>query len=188
MADGGWIKMWRSVLDWEHYDNINMRLLWFHILLKAEYDGENIGTLQTSLSELSTACQMSKPQVRRCLTVLAESGQIEHWRSGNALMVKINNWKQYQGKKHTFEHTCEHTYEHTSNKAQTVGVKPKTEGAKEEKKHTCEHTFEHTCEHTDIPFKYKEGEKLEDEIHFLARNSAEVLERDALLYPDGWIE
>lgn len=133
MADGGWIKMWRSVLDWEHYDNINMRLLWFHILLKAEYDGENIGTLQTSLSELSTACQMTKPQVRRCLTVLAESGQISHRRCGNTLMVKINNWQQYQGKKHTYEHTCEHTYEHTSNKAQTVGIKPKTEGAKEEK-------------------------------------------------------
>ena len=34
----GWIKLHRQILDWEWYDDINVKVLFLHLLLTANYE------------------------------------------------------------------------------------------------------------------------------------------------------
>ena len=38
MEQGGFIKLYRSMLQWEWYDDVNVKVLFLHLLLKANYE------------------------------------------------------------------------------------------------------------------------------------------------------
>ena len=185
MADGGWIKMWRSILDWEYFDIQHRRDIWIYLLLKADY---KTGTVKVTYNELIKIANCTINQARADMSALQKSKQIACSRNGNFLSVKILNWEAYQSKAQTYPQTFSQTKSQTLKKAQTIETNRVARSSEEAKPQTFSQTYPQTYPQTDITLYNKEDKEGEEEIHFLARNSAEVLERDALLYPDGWIE
>lgn len=68
----GWIKIHRRILSWEWYNDNNVKVLFLHLLLKAnhedkEWNGITIkrGQLLTSVSRLAKETHLSVRQTRR---------------------------------------------------------------------------------------------------------------------------
>ena len=79
----GYIKIFRSIIDWEWYSDITTTRLYMHLLLKANYKqkiwkGEtiDIGELITSLHNLSVETNLSKQQLRTSFEKLKKTGEI----------------------------------------------------------------------------------------------------------------
>lgn len=99
----GWIKLHRSLADWEWADEPAMMALWVHLILSAnfedrEWHGMTIkaGQFITSYALLSQRSGLSIKQVRTCMARLVESNQISIERAGKRQLVTISNYKQFQ--------------------------------------------------------------------------------------------
>lgn len=100
----GWIKLYRSLLDWEWYDDIPTCRLFLHILIKANYQpckwhGQtlNEGELITSIGSLSEETGLTIKQVRTALDKLESTGEIVKKRAGKGQCLKVQNYGIYQG-------------------------------------------------------------------------------------------
>lgn len=101
--NNGWIKLYRSILDWEWYDDMNTRMLFIHCLLKAncrdtKYHGEVIkrGTFLTSVEILSLETGLTKSQIRTSLNKLKMTNDIANDSSGKGSIISITNYDEYQ--------------------------------------------------------------------------------------------
>jgi len=79
----GWIKLHRTMLEWEWYDDINVCRLFTHLLLKVNHADQNWkgfevrrGQTITSLESLSVETRLSISQIRTCLKKLKSTGEI----------------------------------------------------------------------------------------------------------------
>ena len=79
----GWIKIHRSLLDWEWYSDTNCVRLCLHFLLKANYQSKkwkgliiDRGQLVTSRGQLSEETGLSEMQIRTALDKLDNCGFI----------------------------------------------------------------------------------------------------------------
>lgn len=192
MANNGWFKMYRAFQDWEYYKNNNVKVLWLHILLNTEYNGAEKGTYRTKIDDLSTALNMTREQIKHSLTLLEKSNQIKRSRSGNSILITVLNWSKYQGSGandgfNNLSTSFSTKKSTTSKQGQAVDSKGIETNNNTETSTSLSTTSSTTCQHRTLHY-IKEVKKEEEEIHFLARNSKEVLDRDAILYPDGWIE
>ncbi len=102
--NGGYIALHRKILDWEWYDDINVRVLFFHILLKANFEnkewrGKNIkrGQFITSISHLAKETGLTVMQVRTSLDKLKTTHEITHEGTRNFSVITVNNYDTYQG-------------------------------------------------------------------------------------------
>lgn len=96
------IKIFRSLIDWEWYDDINTCRLFIHLLLKVNYidtkwrwieikKGERL----TSYWNLSSEIGISVMQVRTCLRKLKSTGEITIKTTNNYTLIKLNNYEKY---------------------------------------------------------------------------------------------
>ena len=99
----GWIKLHRSMLDWEWYDDVNVCRLFTHCLLRANHKtkswrGKTIerGQFWTSLDTLSAETKLSKKQIRVALTKLQSTGEVANKGHATGRMVTIVNYDSYQ--------------------------------------------------------------------------------------------
>ena len=99
----GFIKLYRSVLDWEWYNDINTFRLFLYCLLKANYittkwRGIDIdrGTFITSYQKLANATGLTVQQVRTSFYKLEVTGEITHKSHNKYSVVVINNYEHYQ--------------------------------------------------------------------------------------------
>lgn len=99
----GFIKIHRSIMEWEWYDDTKTFVLFLHILLKANYKekkwrGKTIkrGQLWTSLDSLSEETQLSKQQIRTILNKLKSTGEITDQSTHEGRMVTVLNYDKYQ--------------------------------------------------------------------------------------------
>ena len=81
--EGSWIKLYRSLLDWEWYDDINTCRLFIHLLLTANYEDKKWhgmvikrGQRFCSLSTLAEETGLSIKSIRVALTHLALTGEV----------------------------------------------------------------------------------------------------------------
>ena len=99
----GWIKLHRSLLDWEWWHDINTYRVWSWCLLRANYDNQKfMGVDVPAGSFVSSWPNMAKETgltVQNCRTA------IKHLKSTDELTVKryhdfsvftVVKWKQYQ--------------------------------------------------------------------------------------------
>lgn len=103
MNQSGFILLHRSILNWEWYGDINVRLLFIHLLLKANHaernwKGEivNRGQHITSLSTLSAETGLSIKVVRTSLKKLEKSGELGTQTGKQWTRITINNYDSYQ--------------------------------------------------------------------------------------------
>lgn len=97
-----YIKIFRSLLDWEWYDDINTCRLFIHLLLKVNYidtkrkwmlikKGERV----TSRDNLSRETWLSVMQIRTSLKKLKSTGEITINTTSNYTLIKLNNYDKY---------------------------------------------------------------------------------------------
>lgn len=98
------IKLYKKMLDWEWYDDVNTCRVFLHCLLKANWKvarwhGIEIqpGQFITSLSTLSEETQLSVRQVRVALDHLIMTGEVTSKGHSKFRVITVNNWSCYQG-------------------------------------------------------------------------------------------
>lgn len=100
----GWIKLHRSILTWEWYSNINVRMLFIHLLLKANHAPNRwrgieiqAGQLVTSLSRLEQETGLSQKTIRNALRKLEKMGELVTQKGRAYTIITICNYESYQG-------------------------------------------------------------------------------------------
>jgi hypothetical protein len=98
-----WIKINRNFMEWKWYDDLNTKILFLHLLLKAntkdnDWNGKKInrGQLVTSLSILSEETGLSVKQVRLSLNKLESTGETTSKRASNFRIITICNYDSYE--------------------------------------------------------------------------------------------
>ena len=104
MKKSGYIKLFRTIEDWEWVDNPTMFYFGCRILLMAnwedkEWHGQVIerGSFITTLSRLSDALHLSVQQVRTCLANMQSNKQITCTSTNKATKITICKYDDYQG-------------------------------------------------------------------------------------------
>lgn len=100
----GYIKLHRSILSWEWYNDINTRGLFIHLLLSARWEdtrcmGQVIkrGQLCTTVRELSELNGLSTRQTRTALEHLQSTGEIKIQSTPSFSIITVVNYEVYQG-------------------------------------------------------------------------------------------
>ena len=101
--DRGWIKIYRSLLDWEWFDDAETVKLFIYILLSANYEDKKWrgmvverGQYVTSLGSLSEILRLSVKRVRIRLERLTKSGAITTSGANRFTIITICNYDTYQ--------------------------------------------------------------------------------------------
>jgi len=99
----GWIKLHRGLIEWEWYDHLPTKVLFIHLLLKANhkdnsYRGKIVkkGHLLTSRELLSKETGLSERQVRTALNHLKSTKEIAIKSSRQGTEIKIVKYSDYQ--------------------------------------------------------------------------------------------
>lgn len=101
--DGGFIKIYRSMLEWEWHDDPNTVATWLYCLMRANWEvekwhGEIIraGQFVTSLSHMAKDIGITKSQLRTSLKHLKMTHNITQSVAQNATLITIEKWGDYQ--------------------------------------------------------------------------------------------
>ena len=99
----GFIQLHRQLLDWEWYDDINVKVLFIHILLKANWSdkqwrGINIkqGQFLTGRIKLAEETGLTQQQVRTSLKKLESTRNITIKTTNRNSIIEVINYKEYQ--------------------------------------------------------------------------------------------
>lgn len=102
----GWIKLHRSLLDWEWWDDANATRLLIYLLCAVNYEdkkwkGVNIraGSIVTSYDKLSSATGLTYKQVRVALNKLIEGREVERKRAHEGQLITLVKWDKLQSVK-----------------------------------------------------------------------------------------
>ena len=103
----GYIKLHRSLLDWEWYGDINVSRLFVHLILKVNFEEKkwrgNLvkkGQLVTSTKTLSIETGLSLQSIRTALKKLESTNEITIQSTNVFTKIYIQNYKKYQENKH----------------------------------------------------------------------------------------
>jgi len=104
----GYIKIHRDILGWEWYNNHNTKIVFFHLLIKANYEpkkwqGINIsrGQFITSYQSLSEQLHLSVKQIRTALKNLKKTGEVAIKVASKYSIITICKYEHYQGNGNT---------------------------------------------------------------------------------------
>lgn len=99
----GWIKLHRSLLDWEWYDDANATRLLIHLLVSVNYERKQWrgitvepGTLITSFEKLSEETGLTVKQVRVSIKKLESSGEMARKRADKGQAITLVKWDKLQ--------------------------------------------------------------------------------------------
>lgn len=103
MQVGSYIKIDRKILDWEWYSNINTKVLFLHMLLKAnwkdgKFEGKTIprGSFVSSYSTLERETNLTNREIRTAISHLKTTGELTVKKTNKYSIFTINNYNQYQ--------------------------------------------------------------------------------------------
>ena len=99
----GFIFLHRKLIEWEWYNDINTKVLFIHLLLRANHKdgkwrGQTIqkGQLITGRKALSQETGLSEQAVRTSLNKLKSTNEITIKTTNLNSLISINNWLDYQ--------------------------------------------------------------------------------------------
>ena len=102
--NGDYIKLYRKMLKWEWYTDNNVKALYVHCLLKANFQdgrfqGKEIpkGSFVTSLNHLAKETGLTQKQVRVALNKLKMTNEVASKGTNKYTIITINKWEDYQG-------------------------------------------------------------------------------------------
>lgn len=101
--DGNYIKLYRSMLDWEWYRNINTKIVFLHCLLKSnwkdgKFEGTTVprGSFITSVKQLSLELCLTEDEVRTALKHLLQTGEITKQTTNKYTVITVVRYDFYQ--------------------------------------------------------------------------------------------
>lgn len=99
----GYIYLWRALTEWEWYTDINVKVLFIHLLLKANHKDKTWrgieikrGSFLTSREVLAFETGLSEMQVRTALKKLKNTNEIEIKTTSQYSIITVNNYELYQ--------------------------------------------------------------------------------------------
>lgn len=108
MESSGYIKLFRKFLEWEWYDDINCKVVFIHLLIKANYKdkqwrGKTIlrGQLFTSIENLSAELHLTTKQIRIAISKLETTGEITKKGANEGTYITVCNYDNYQQSEQT---------------------------------------------------------------------------------------
>lgn len=149
MADG-WIKIHRSMLDWEWWDDINTRVLWLTILLSVNHEPKKwhgleigCGEMVTSYAQLAKKSGLSVKNVRTSIEHLKETHEVACQPTNHYTIIRVVKWADYQlydGQ--TGTQNGKQTGKQSANNRQATGNKQECKNEKKERNIFIPPTFE----------------------------------------------
>ena len=99
----GFIKLHRSILDWEWYKDETTKNVFLHLLLNANWEDSRFqghevpaGSLVTGRKELAESLGISEQSIRTALNHLKSTNEITIKSTNKFSIVTIVNWEKYQ--------------------------------------------------------------------------------------------
>jgi len=99
----GWIKLHRSMLEWEWWGDERMVKMFVYLLLSCNtepgnFHGETVlpGEVIVGRKMLSERLHMPERVVRSTLDKLTSTGEIVRWTNNHFTKISIRNWDKYQ--------------------------------------------------------------------------------------------
>ena len=106
MLEYGFVKLHRSILKWEWYDEPNTMRLFIHLLLTVNasdemWRGEEIprGSRISSYSKLAKELHLTNRQIRTSISHLEETGELTRVAMPNYTVFTVVNYDLYQSKR-----------------------------------------------------------------------------------------
>jgi hypothetical protein len=104
-AGNGYIKLHRSLLNWEWYHDPNTMRVFIHLLLwisheETTYKGYPIrpGQYGFTIPKIASELQLTNQQTRTSLSKLKSTGEITVKTTNKYSIITIVNWELYQGR------------------------------------------------------------------------------------------
>lgn len=108
----GYIKLHRKLVDWEWYTDVNVKVVFLHLLLTANfkknvYQGIEVLPGQTIVgtNALAVNTGLSRQQVRTALNKLVLTNEITIKSTNKFSLITIENWSSYQFENETSTNT-----------------------------------------------------------------------------------
>ena len=99
----GYIRLHRSLTDWEWYHNERLESVFIHLLVRCNWSDKNwqgievkAGTFITSTGHLAEELNLSRSAVVRALDRLEKSGEIVVKADNKRTAITLVNWAKYQ--------------------------------------------------------------------------------------------
>lgn len=99
----GYIRLHRSLTDWEWYHNERLKSVFIHLLVRCNWSDKNwqgievkAGTFITSTGHLAEELHLSRSAVVRALDRLEKSGEIVVKADNKRTAITLVNWAKYQ--------------------------------------------------------------------------------------------
>jgi biotin operon repressor len=103
MINGGWVKNYRKIEDWEWYTTPNMAHIYQHLIRRANHqDGKwrgvdiKKGQLVTGRLAIAEQTGVSQQSVRTCLKRLEDTGEIIVKSTNKFSIITISKYEEYQ--------------------------------------------------------------------------------------------
>ncbi len=102
-SKNGYIKLYRKMIDWGWYRDANVKILFLHLLLIANFKESNFedsiikpGQMITSIGSLAKETGLTSQNVRTALEKLETSKIITKQSTSRFTLITIENWALYQ--------------------------------------------------------------------------------------------
>lgn len=99
----GYVKMYRSLLDWRWYSDPIVPRVFLHLILKAtykdaswQYEELEPGQLITSADSIAKELNLSRQQIRTALNKLISTNEITSKATNKYTIITVNNWAKFQ--------------------------------------------------------------------------------------------
>ena len=103
MLENGFVKLHRSILKWEWYDDVNTKVVFLHLLLTVSIeDGKwhgitvKRGSRVSSYAKLAAETGLSVKQIRTAVDHLEATGEVARTKYQKYTVFAINNFDVYQ--------------------------------------------------------------------------------------------
>lgn len=110
--DYGYIKLHRKMIDWEWYNDINTKILFLHLLLKANWEEKQWQWITierweiiSSIEHLSKETWLTTQKIRTSINKLKSTGEITSKSTSKYTLFKLKNYDSYQTEQQTEQQT-----------------------------------------------------------------------------------
>lgn len=101
-----WLKLYRSMLDWEWYQDINTKVLFLHLLLIVNIRPQRklgmsipAGSIDKTQEQLATETGLTLRQLRTAISKLKLTGELTVVRGSKFSVYTLKNWSRYQAER-----------------------------------------------------------------------------------------
>lgn len=141
MITEGWIKLHRSLIEWEWYSDIPTKVLFLHILIMANYEDKKWhgieikrGSFITSVNKLSVETGLSKQTIRTSLKKLEISKEINIQTTNKYTLLIVCKYDCYQSETKQDQQTNQQTNQQAINTPPNTQLNTQLTTTKEIKK------------------------------------------------------